>query len=212
VLIPRLEDKEAYIVSNVLAVIGTICEGAGDFVSSRVDALWSRICSIHEGIESCSGPTETSLLKPASSLFQVTKLGKMSQVSIRSTGPEEALIVATKQSVQSTATYAFAYVPTTTHIIRKALTSFLVQLVSNVRISEEIFTAILQDMLYDPLIVHKQADVRTVLEGKNPDAVWLLFEQVKWSQERISQMSKEDWWRRQPVDIEGAPKFVKFVC
>lgn len=43
VLIPRLEDKEAFVVVGVLDVLGVIAEGAGDFVAARVEGLWGKI-------------------------------------------------------------------------------------------------------------------------------------------------------------------------
>lgn len=43
VLIPRLEDKEAFVVVGVLDVLGMIAEGAGDFVAARVEGLWEKL-------------------------------------------------------------------------------------------------------------------------------------------------------------------------
>ena len=48
VLTPRLADPEMYVVCGVLDVLSKMCEGAGDFVSRRVEGLWPVIRRLHE--------------------------------------------------------------------------------------------------------------------------------------------------------------------
>ncbi|KAI9665218.1 MAG: hypothetical protein M1831_002228 [Alyxoria varia] len=47
VLTPRLADPEMYVVCGVLNVLTKMCEGAGDFVSRRVEGLWPVIKRLH---------------------------------------------------------------------------------------------------------------------------------------------------------------------
>lgn len=207
VLLPRLDDKEAYVVSGVLAVLGAICEGAGDFVAGRLEALWPKVCKIHENLNlSVEAP---HMMHPGSvrgiNLSAATLPGITQKSDVRFTG--------TESSGPSELASSFPYIPTTTHVIRTTLTSFLTQMVLHVRITERMFSVVLGNILYEPLIVQKRDDVRKVLEKVNPDAVWLLMEQFEWDgrNEERSQRAKMKWARRKPADVECAPNFAIFT-
>jgi len=214
-LLPRLDDKEAYVVSGVLAVLGAICEGAGDFVAGRLEALWPKVCKIHEylnlSVEAPHVMHPGSVRGINSSAATLPGITQKSDVRLTSTESSETSVVITQLSGLAS---SFPYIPTTTHVISTALTSFLTQMVLHVSITERMFSVVLGNILYEPLVVQKRHDVREVLEKVNPDAVWLLMEQSEWDgrDEERSQRAKRKWARRKPEDIEGAPNYAIFVC
>lgn len=216
VLIARLDDREAYVVSGVLSVMGAMCEGAGGFLSSRVETLWPKLYNIHESLNVASqatSPVCRSDLTTKTTFGRITPRGRtpMSEIRLSSAEPSDTLITAATVHGLSSISTSSVYIPTTTHIIRSALTSFLLQVLTHVQISEYMFTQIVRDMLCEPLMTQHRNDVREALNMRNPDALWLFCEQEAWEGEGTGH-NREEWQRRRPTDVLGAPRFIEFIC
>lgn len=192
VLVPRLEDKEAYVVAGVLDVMGTMCEGAGDFVSSRIEALWPSIQKIHKGLQKVMRPQfagdekgiTMGRLGASSRAIDISSMDDPTtlinpNLSTTLINPNLSTTLISSTESHRTQPSTGPYIPSTTLQIRASLTSFLVNLVNHVRLADQIYTEICSEMLYDALVGEGRSEVKLALEGRNPDAVWLLFERAR---------------------------------
>jgi len=221
VLVPRLADKEAYVVSGVLNVIGVMCAGAGDFMSGRIETLWSTIRQLHKTIAQTSGPynpDHDSSRRPSSISGIITNPTGLSTISrlqlsnSRPTRPTDCQTV----NLQTPSTVSNTYLPTTTNLLRAALTHFLLQLVAHAHLSEPVFFEIVTEMLHDGFVVQKRTDVRQALERRNLDAVWLELERWQWIESFAKDQNNpwlvwEGWAAKTPKDAVGGPPFVEIV-
>lgn len=158
VLLPRLDDSEAYVVAGTLDVLNAMCVHAGDFMSGRIDEAWLHIKSIHR-----------------------LKTGKASKrvagsVPIGSSGTMVSNIVHAPGRDMATTTGQYHYIDAPSRIIWESLVRLLSTLVRYVAVSDNIFDDIL-DMLSPILAI--QPDVREAMEARNPDAVWLALWRTK---------------------------------
>lgn len=232
VLIPRLADREAYVVSGVLNVISIMCQGAGDFMTGRIETLWPTIRRLHKSINQTllrrHHPSSTSFSTAQSPPTLSTTSGLL---HLSAPQPAQQHRAETRRQPPSTISPT-AYLPTTTTLLRASLTAFLLQLITHAHVSEPLFSEILTDMLHDALVVQGRADVRMALERRNPDAVWLELERERWRRRRRQGMAlagstaEEDddddndgtasrlgmeWAAKRPVDVVGGPAFVEVV-
>ena len=162
VLLPRLDDPEAYIVANTLNVIALMCEHAGGFMKSRIEAAWDMLKRLYRRT---GQQTNTSHRSGASQVtFKTTRLAELS--SIASTN---RAIVASSTELTNTSDRNEIYVDTPTKMIWDALVHLLCAISRHIVISDEAFDDVL-DML-DPVLANK--DVKDALDARNADAVWL---------------------------------------
>lgn len=152
VLLPRLDDSEAYVVSGTLDVLNAVCVNAGDFMSSRIDEAWSHIKRIHR-----------------------LKTGKASQrvagsVPIGSSGTMISNIVRAPGREVTTTNGQQHYIDAPSRIIWESLVRLLSTIVRYVAVSDNIFDDILD--IVSPILA-SQPDIREAMSTRNPDAVWL---------------------------------------
>lgn len=214
ILVPRLADPEAFVVAGVLDVMACFCEGAGDFMSSRIEGVWPEIRRIWKQThDSMRPPPKQAQRKGRKALIGNTGA---SGRGLRTTRTEDLVLRPVKGDQQSdsltfsgstppseadaaVSPYKGRYIPTTALTISNALTRFLIAVCSYVRIPETIFTEILNDMLHMALVDEERSDVRQALERLNADAVWLVMERARWKKEPAV---REAWQVRKPADIE----------
>lgn len=177
VLLPRLDDHEAYIVANTLDVVALMCEHAGGFMRSRIDAAWPVIKKVrrrarqrHDGRTSSHTPLKTARLADLSNLTTTSR-------STSSSPNTDLTTSALPPSI---------YVDTPTRMIWDALVRLLCTISRHVGISAEAFDDVL-DML-DPVLADPK--VKEALDTRNADAVWLrLYKASK----KAAEEKGEEW-------------------
>jgi hypothetical protein len=157
VLLSRLEDTEAYVVSGALDVIRAMCVNAGDFMSGRVSEAW-----------------------PTMKMIYRTRTGKAGtrMISHRSVGPsaqDVRTIVPHQGQELSQRHNQHDYVDAPSRLIWESLVQLLTTIVEYVSIDDDSFENIV-DMLAP--VVTTRSEVRTALEARNPDAVWLALQRT----------------------------------
>jgi len=163
VLLPRLEDPEAYIVSNALGVVGLMCELAGGFMRSRIDDAWDILRRVYKRTQGTSetrkyaGDTR-GLVLDISAVVQDEK-----GLSVKSRSSYPTTTAFSETSMQE------LYVDTPTRMIWSSLIGLLCRIARHVPIKQERGDAML-DMLDTVL---ERIDVKTAMECWNADAVWL---------------------------------------
>ncbi|KAJ4369324.1 hypothetical protein N0V86_009155 [Didymella sp. IMI 355093] len=160
VLMPRLQDKEAYIVASTLEVVGVMCSHAGTFMRSRIEAAFPALRLVYKRTQDRSATTAAkSKTRTGKPLLQgglsITSVGEsFSRLSI----PDDKL--PDKPQL---------YTSTPTRMIWDALVSCLCAIAAHVDLRDEQFEELL-DMLDSVLA---RPDVKSALERANADAVWL---------------------------------------
>jgi hypothetical protein len=156
VLLPRLQDPEAFIVSNALDVVALMCEHAGNFMGSRIEHAWDIFKKVHlrTKVRDNSRGSNSGLLMSSLS-FKSTELG-MARPSLGT-------------SPASDDYRPEIYVDAPTRMIWNSLVSLFCAVAEHVAIRDEQFDEIL-DML-DPVL--EKDGVRRALDTRNADAVWL---------------------------------------
>ncbi|KAF2107174.1 armadillo-type protein [Lophiotrema nucula] len=152
VLLPRLEDSEAYVVSNALDIVAVMCEYAGNFMKSRIECIWEDIKSIYQ-----------RTLKQADEM-RGNHQTKSANLNIIRTGHEIS-----KPSSGSELAHSYLYVDAPSRMIWESLVAFLCKVAKHVVVRDEFYDDTL-DMV-DPVL--GRAEVRKALESRNPDAIWL---------------------------------------
>ncbi|CBX97281.1 similar to HEAT repeat protein [Plenodomus lingam JN3] len=163
VLIPRLEDPEAYIVANALDTVALMCEYAGDFMRTRIDDAWDILGRVYRRAKGKPGesskiyktPTGRKKIELAGITHGMGGLSMMSS-SISSSGPAELY---TPEH----------YIDAPTRMIWNAFVGLLCSVARFVTVKEERGDEML-DMLDSVL---EREDVRSAMECWNADAVWL---------------------------------------
>lgn len=167
VLVPRLEDPEAYVVANALDIVALMCEHAGNFMKSRIEAAWSLLKAIHRRtVKRTDNRFVKSRGKPTSLLISPTS------TSLTKAHPIDDDLTLSRPEL---------YVDAPTRMIWDALVRLLCAVSQHVGVQEKYFDEIL-DML-DPVL--GDANVRKALERRSPEAVWLrLYKKSQLEEER----------------------------
>jgi hypothetical protein len=153
VLLPRLQDPEAYVVSNALDVLALMCEHAGDFMRSRIDDAWDVLGKVWKRTKG----RQNRRVNNTSSLSSSLKIASVE------TGFKDL-------SISTTPAYRpELYVDAPTRMIWNSLVSLLCAVAGNVTIKDERLDEVF-DML-DPVL--ERGDVKEALEVCNADMVWL---------------------------------------
>jgi hypothetical protein len=153
VLLPRIEDPEAYVVANALDIVALMCTHAGNFMKGRIESAWGDIVAVHR-----------RTLKKTDDQNSAKRLNS---TSLQISHKEESVVKAV-----GTANEVYRpelYVGAPTRMITDSLTRCLCAIGRSVAIREDYFDDVL-DML-DPVL--ENPDVRGDLEVRNADAVWL---------------------------------------
>lgn len=190
VIISRLHDPEPYVVISACGTLAALCEGAGDFLGSRVktewwDGLGKWFFRVREDARKNSSRAAGSLAAarsssmgslPAGRIHHDTAAGSGILIPARGgsgSGTDEFQLEASSSSssasrpVTTTGLGRFASAAQTWD----AVVSLLVAIVSFVRIEDDIFEQIV-DLLADD-VLPRNAEARRALEVVNADAVWL---------------------------------------
>ena len=157
VLVPRLDDPEAYVVAGAFEVIGMMCVYAGDFMKGRIEELWPIIEKTYSQ--------------------RTGKAGRKPATVLTSSGRQPLTVVSTVGSRDITQPdESHYYVEAPARILWNGLVGLLIRISSHVAVTDEIYDEILQILLP---VVDSRVDVRDALEGRNPDAVWLALIRAK---------------------------------
>ena len=157
VLLPRLQDSEAYVVSNTLEILALMCEHAGDFMRTRIEDSWHLIKEVYRRTkrhENRSKPSNKTAFSPP---LKIT--GIETEMEDLSMHPKTTASLERPE----------LYVDAPTRMIWNSLVGLLCNISKNVTLREERFEDTM-DML-DPVLA--QSHVREKLECANADAVWL---------------------------------------
>lgn len=161
VLLPRLEDPEAYIVANTLDVVTLMCEHAGGFMRSRIQDAWDIFKRLHRRT---GQRKHTSHRSHAQHTLKTTRLAELSNIASTSSSSNTSSTELTNTSGRTE-----IYIDTPTKMIWDALVRLLCAISRHITISDEAFDDVL-DML-DPVLA--TPDVKDALDKRNADAVWL---------------------------------------
>lgn len=152
-VVSRLDDPEPHVRVMALEVVSVLCGHAGDFMRSRITALWPRMVEIHD-----------SIAKDITVGSRVARTGKNSSSTI-------AVVSATqlKLAVSEMQNSSADYTNTSVRILWSAFVTVLASILRSVEVEAEIFDEAL-DLLAPAL---DDDVVRLALEQENADAVWL---------------------------------------
>ncbi|KAG9189295.1 hypothetical protein G6011_06163 [Alternaria panax] len=173
VLLPRLQDPEAYVVSNALDIVALMCEHAGDFMRTRVEDAWDLFRQVYKRTKqhddrSRGNSSKSTSLKITGIETGMTRLSMESQPASDLSRPE-------------------LYVDAPTRMIWNSLVRLLCAIAKHVTVRDERFENML-DML-DPILA--RSDVREALECSNADAVWLRLHRRQQQTDKGQQTSSE---------------------
>ena len=169
VLVPRLQDPEAYVVSNALGIIALMCEHARDFMRTRFNNAWDLFRKVYKRTKEHDdrgrgSSSKFTSLKITGIETGMTRLSMESQPSVDLSRPE-------------------LYVDAPTRMIWNSLILLLCAIAKHVTVRDERFEEIL-DML-DPVLA--RSDVREALECSNADTVWLRLYKKQKQTEKVQQ-------------------------
>ncbi|EFQ85332.1 hypothetical protein PTT_19756 [Pyrenophora teres f. teres 0-1] len=157
VLLPRLQDPEAYVVSNSLEILALMCEHAGDFMRTRIEDSWHLVKRVYQRTKQHENRKKASTK---------TKFSSTLKINVIETGMQGLSMHPQKiTSVERPE----LYVDAPSRMIWSSLVGLLCSIAKNVTVREERF----EDMMnmLDPVLA--RSDVREALECANADAVWL---------------------------------------
>jgi hypothetical protein len=178
VLLPRLQDPEAYVVSNTLDILALMCEHAGDFMRSRIEDAWGTFNKVYRRTKNRSdGPIDNQLLASPSNGVGGIGVG-MRNLSVHAAPAPNAY-------------RPELYVDAPTRMIWNSLVTLLCAIASHVTINDERFDEIMK--MLDPVL--EREDVRRALEMCNVDAIWL------WLYKKAKQQSSSNF--NSPISTEG---------
>ncbi|KAF2030761.1 hypothetical protein EK21DRAFT_100239 [Setomelanomma holmii] len=162
VLVPRLQDPEAYVVSNALDIMALMCTHAGDFMRSRIDEAWGAFKSVYRRTKQRSDPRGSTRSRGFNNTSPSSSL-KTIETGFNS------LAITTPSASNVNAYRPELYIDAPSRMIWTSLVKFLCAVAEHVTIPDERFDDILA--MLDPVL--EREDVKRALEKRNTDAVWL---------------------------------------
>lgn len=157
VLLPRLEDAEAYVVTGALDVISIMCLYAGNFMIGRIEGIWEDITKIHRrAVRAVKRPVQYR--RDSTSLTTLRSTPRGADIVISEAGP-------VMQTIDQE-----HYVDAPTRLVWESLVRFLTTIIEYVAVREDIFDDILS--MLEPVLEERTA-IKESLDARNPDAVWL---------------------------------------
>ncbi|KAH8704566.1 armadillo-type protein [Phaeosphaeriaceae sp. PMI808] len=183
VLLPRLQDVEAYVVSNALDVVSLICDYAGDFMRSRIEDAWEIFRRLYRRTKYRSDchignePLSSTSLRLTGIETEINSLS-IDMVPLSNTGRPEL------------------YVDSPTRMVWDSFVALMCTIAARVTLSDEHFDEILQTL--NPVL--EQNGVLRSLNVCNADAVWLcLYKKYKHPSSKVSTfvgqapVGRRDW-------------------
>lgn len=171
VLVERLYDSETFVVISTCKALATLCQGAGDFLSTRIKTEWwdslGKWCTRIKSEASQSKVKARAMIKVRDSIHD----GGGISLSIRSVNDRE--VVKSNTALEATSNTGLGKFAQAAQAWNAAQ-GLLVSIVSFVRVDDDIFDQILL-LLADTLASNHEA--RSALEAIDADAVWLLMYQ-----------------------------------
>lgn len=169
VIMTRLHDPEPYVVIAACGTLSALCEGAGDFLSSRVKTEWwdglGKWCF---KVRDAAAKTKNSNRGAVSQSEGGILIPVRTAPGDTTTSPFELELSSSNRTISTSSGLGrFASSAQTW----RAVISMLTAIVSFVRIEDDIFEQILSLLADD--VLPRDADVRRALEAVNADAVWL---------------------------------------
>ncbi|KAJ4298315.1 hypothetical protein N0V90_006215 [Kalmusia sp. IMI 367209] len=159
VLLPRLEDPEAYIVANTLDIVTLMCEHAGDFMRSRIESSWDVFKNLRRWTDQRKDTHNNARKKQKTT----TCLVELSDIASSTTATSRtSLDLALTQ-------HTGTYIDTPRRMIWNANVRLLCSISRHVEIRDEAFDDVLD--ILDPMLANKE--IRNALDSRNADAVWL---------------------------------------
>lgn len=162
VLLPRLHDPEAYIVSNALEVVGMMCQYAGNFMRTRIEGAFDVLKTLHRRTQERPSTKGQNGGRGARSVQGSLKLDNIS-TSLSS------LSISSSPSATTQLDRPELYTSAPSRMIWDALVSCLCAVASNVALRDEQFEEILD--ILDPVLA--RSDVKNALDKVNADSIWL---------------------------------------
>jgi hypothetical protein len=174
-LLPRLQDPEAYIVSNTLEVIGVMCEYAGSFMRSRIEAAFEVLKKVHRRTQDRSSNTRAPSMSNNRGKFLHASASATTDIST----PLSSLTISSPTTTSAgPLDRPELYTSAPARMIWDSLVTCLCTIAAHVPLRDELFEEILDAL--EPVLT--QPGVRRALEKANADAVWLRV----WKKERQS--------------------------
>lgn len=175
ILLPRLQDPEAYIVSNTLEVIGVMCEYAGSFMRSRIEAAFEVLKKVHRRTQDRSSNTRAPSMSNNRGKFLHASASATTDIST----PLSSLTISSPTTTSAgPLDRPELYTSAPARMIWDSLVTCLCTIAAHVPLRDELFEEILDAL--EPVLT--QPGVRRALEKANADAVWLRV----WKKERQS--------------------------
>ncbi|KAF2846423.1 HEAT repeat protein-like protein [Plenodomus tracheiphilus IPT5] len=159
VLLPRLEDPEAYIVANALDIVALMCDFAGEFMRVRIEDAWDVVRRVCRRAREKDGWSRGKDMGGKMEIGRITEgLGGLSVGSL-----------AMARSGDGEVYRPELYVDAPTRMIWNSFVGMLCSIARHVTVKEERGDEML-NMLDSAL---ERKDVRSALDCWNADAVWL---------------------------------------
>ncbi|KAH6625810.1 HEAT repeat protein-like protein [Boeremia exigua] len=179
VLLPRLHDSEAYIVSRALEVIGVICKHAGTFMRSRIESAFDVLKKLHRHTQE----------RPNTDASKGNQGGKHEVSNLDTIATSfSSLVIAPAASNPAQLDRPELYRSTPARMIWAALVSCLCAVASHVSLRDEQFEEVLD--ILDPVL--SRPDVKSAIDKVNADSVWLrLYKKQRSSQDKKAQIVPE---------------------
>lgn len=190
ILLPRLQDSEAYIVAGALEVVGVMCEYAGAFMRGRIEAAFAVLKEVWRRTQQQGAARPGGARPVGARSIGAGKAGLLKGgLKIRDVETSlHSLSISAPSSYSSSALEdPRLYTSTPSRMIWDALVTCLSAIGAHVNLRDEQFEELL-DML-DPVL--DSPEVRTKLESASADAVWL----------RLYKREKEGGARRYNVPV-----------
>lgn len=156
VLLPRVQDPEAYVVCNALHIIALMCKHARGFMRTRIENAWDLFKDVH-------GRTRHQAQDRS-------KGNNLKAISLSVSNVETGMANLSMAHHSTLETFQpEMYVDAPTRMIWRSLVEVLCAISEYVALSEDRFDELLD--ILDPVMGTDH--VRQALEHGNPDAVWL---------------------------------------
>jgi hypothetical protein len=172
VLVPRLHDPEAFVVSGALDAIALLCVHAKGFMTSRIKEIWPGIQSLYRRYANHSGAHS------ADSNPKNAQHPGRAMLTIRG-GPREHMDVLRPSRGNAA-------------IVWPSLARLLVAIANNVNVDDGRMDEILAMLAF---AAKSQPDVLEALNRRNADAVWLMQHRLQRKNEGLAKPISRRGWR-----------------
>tara|TARA_R110002003_G_scaffold274_2_gene18002 strand:+ start:637 stop:3729 length:3093 start_codon:yes stop_codon:yes gene_type:complete len=162
VLLPRLQDPEAYVVSNALEIMALMCTHAGDFMRSRIEGAWD----VLKGVQKLTKHRSEHRSTNHSRGFNRIPTSLPTGMKAIETGLNTISLTTSSSANQYRPEL---YVDAPSRMIWNSLVKLFCAVAQYVAIRDEHFDDMLR--MLDPVL--EKEEVKRAMETCNADAVWL---------------------------------------